>query len=84
MLYKNYLSNNSYCSYFHYFNTLNFVIHHWFMLSINGLIAIKKQLFHFSLLGSSRLKAPQLTEHLVVTENSLGKGTGERALKTGR
>lgn len=29
------------------------------MLNINRLIAIKKQLFHVSLLGSSRLKAPQ-------------------------
>jgi hypothetical protein len=48
------------------------------MLNINRLIAVKKQLFHLSLLGSSRLKVPQLTEHLVVTENSLGKGTGER------
>lgn len=49
------------------------------MLNINTLTAIKKQRFHFSLLGSSRLKASQLTEHLVVTENSLGKGPGERA-----
>lgn len=53
------------------------------MLDINRLIAIKEWLFYFSLLGSSRLKAPQLTEHLVVTENSLGKGTGERDLKMG-
>lgn len=51
------------------------------MLNINRLTAIKEWLFRFSFLGSSRLKAPQLTEHLVVTENSLGKGTGEWALK---
>lgn len=57
-----------------------FIIYLWLMLDINRLVAIKKWVLHFSLLDDSRLKAPQLTEHLV-TRNSLGQGTGERALK---
>lgn len=57
-----------------------FIIYHWLMLDINRLVAIKKWVLHFSLLDDPRLKAPQLTEHLV-TQNSLGQGTGERALK---
>lgn len=56
-----------------------FIIYHWLMLDINRLVAIKKWVFHFSLLDSSRLKAPQLTEHLV-TQNSLGQGLGEGGL----